>query len=341
MMNLVKILTLSGCGLLALGACCKKDHAAGGEDEKTPIGFHALSEETVVKAETSKPLSAYHQDFGVWGVARKEGAEDYVLWEQNSLAPVRRNATSGVYQPESAAYWLAGYSYHFMALAPYESGASNLAVTKGASQPGQDQLSFTFDLASQYADGNYDFDLMGAVAQATVQSPAIAHPSSQSLTFWHLLTKLQISVTFRDAAGNPTSGKLTQIRFVTDTDATYTLKSDVAKQLVVTCDAGVKHPYEILFNLQNKPPVVTDLLVVPQSVSNFELYLDFTLGTGESAVTYQDFKVNLTAGGHPSVYGYNESYHWKITIGPKAEISFKAEVAPWLKEKVGDDVEFV
>ena len=111
--------------------------------------------------------------------------------------------------------------------------------------------------------------------------------------------------------------------------------------MIVTCtDTDQAVNPEIVFASETALTFPQTLHILPQDVSEFELYLDFKIGSGAEALTMNDFKVNLsTANNTPSFYDYNQSRNWNITISPKASISFTIDVAPWVKSNVGDELE--
>lgn len=324
----IRIATIMLCAAFALGTACKK-HPIPDEEpvQNTSVGFRAKSQATWVKSGTkaTKPLSEFNiTDFGVWGIARKSEQVPYVLWDNNNLAEVRKSGNTDVYAPVSPAYWFNGFTYKFIAIAPFSSGISDLGINATT-----DVLSFTFDMAQKYVS-DQDFDLMGAVAESTASATS---SSSQDLTFWHLLSKINIAVSFVDASGAATSGSVSRICLNNiDSEAIYTIGFDADKNIDVDCIADAESSQASLTFTDSE---TATMHIVPQNISDFTLYLDFTM----EGVTYSDFKVNLSAGGNnPQTYNYNESYNWNITIGPKAAITFSVSIADWNTEKVGDEV---
>ena len=313
--------TLLMCALITLSSCTKKPHTP--TEDPQPVGFTAMSQVAVTKATT--PLSQHHQDFGVWGVAVHSLNPQYMLWDDNTLTQVSRQGQTDTYVPTIPAYWFAGYTYNFMALAPFNSGATDFEIHSTAHT-----MSFDFNIGNKYSS-NLEYDLMGAVAETTVGT---TKPSTQNLVFWHLSAKIKIEVTFVDAGGTAvTTGTVSQMRLSNvDSEATYTLSFDDDDELAVSCESNPDVISSLTFT---SSPATFNIL--PQNVTDFELYLDFTL----DGASYNDFKVNLNAAGNPSEYKYNERYNWNITIGPKAAIGFTVSVNPWSDQQVGDDITII
>ena len=300
------------------------------------VGFTASSQDAQVKSETEDvtPLAQHHQDFGVWGVANHSLSPQYILWNENSLTQVTKPQGSDVYVPVSPAYWFTGYVYDFIAVAPY----TNSGITGTTVNSSTKALTFAYNLAPKYAlkgtDGlaakdHYQFDLMAAADQTDeIQQNK---PSTQNLIFWHLFAKISINVSFADASGAAVStGSVSQMRLCkVDTDGTYTVAydDDEATDLSVTFTNGANSNTTLTFEGSTG-----SVHIVPQTVTGFELYIDFTLNN----VEYKDFKLSLNAVGNPEYYDYNQSYNWNITIGPKEDISIKVNVAPWTSSEVAD-----
>jgi hypothetical protein len=333
-MNKVTRLVISSlCAALTLGSCTKKHHQPE-EPLKAPLDFTAVSQNSALKSGATKattPLSAFHGDFGAWGIARQEGnPTPYILWESNAMSQVVKS-TDNTYVPVADAYWLTGFAYNFIAVAPYTDGISGLAVTPSTdAQTGKDAITFTFDQGAKYTAGDFDFDLMGAVAATDAIT---TKPTTQPLTFWHLFSQININVSFVDANGTALStGTVSQMRLCNvKSKADYTLTFGGANNLSVACGS---HTDDKTISLSGSSATVH---ILPQSITGFELYLDFTL----DGAAFNDFKVNLNTTGHPTTYNWNEVYNWNIIIGPKADISFSFTVIPWYGVPVGDEIPII
>lgn len=329
MKHTIKIVILSLCAALTLSACNKRHHTPDTSDQKIPLSFTAESHDAVVKSAT-KAAFPENTDFGVWGVARHNTlAQPYVLW-LNGMEQVTKN-TDGSYVPATEAYWLKDYTYHFLAVAPYTGGP---AVTTPA-QPtstSTDELEFTFDMDAKYDQKDYDFDLMAAAATSTVD--ASHGKGSQSLIFWHLLSKINVNVSFVDTEGTVDEIRLSNI--LTQTQYTLGLDQEPANASDRDSDYPLNVSYVTNQTEKNTSPIVLNadnkagnswtwiMHVVPQVTKDFVLYLDFTVG----GVSTTNFKVNLSAAGN-TVYQPNSQYNWNITINPKT-ITFDVEVNPWV-----------
>ena len=333
MEKVTRIVILSLCAALILGSCTKKHHQPA-EPLKAPLEFTAVSQNSALKSGATKattPLSAFHGHFGAWGIARQEGnATPYILWESNAMSQVVKS-TDNTYVPVADAYWLTGFAYNFIAVAPYTDGISGLVVTPSTdAQTGKDAITFNFDQGAKYTAGDFDFDLMGAAAATDAIT---TKPTTQPLTFWHLFSQININVSFVDANGTAVStGTVSQMRLCNvKSKADYTLTFGGANNLSVACGS---HTDDKTISLSGSSATVH---ILPQSITGFELYLDFTL----DGAAFNDFKVNLNTTGHPTTYNWNEAYNWNIIIGPKADISFSFTVLPWVGDPVGDEIPII
>lgn len=329
MKHTIKIVILSLCAALALSACNKRHHTPDTSDQKIPLSFTAESHDAVVKSAT-KAAFPDNTDFGVWGVARHNTlAQPYVLW-LNGMERVTKN-TDGSYVPATEAYWLKDYTYHFLAVAPF-TGGPEVTTPAQPSSTSTDELEFTFDMRAKYTQKDYDFDLMAAADTSTVD--ASHGKGSQSLIFWHLLSKINVNVSFVDAEGTVDEIRLSNI--LTQTQYTLGLDQEPANASDRDSDYPLNVSYVTNQTEKNTSPIVLNadnkagdtwtwiMHVVPQVTKNFDLYLDFTVG----GVSTTNFKVNLSAAGN-TVYQPNSQYNWNITINPKT-ITFDVEVNPWV-----------
>ena len=352
MKHIVKIAFLMLGAVMILTSCDRNRHTPDPGAQGVPISFSALSHEAPVKADD---LSDYHEDFGVWGIARyKDDTEpDYTPWLVNKQNQMCKVSSQGV--PETGAFWFSGYKYNFIALAPYATGATDLAFTEESANA-NDAMSFAFSMADKYAASDFDFDLMGAVGEKTVAEAKNA--GSQSLVFWHLLAKLRINVTF---AGLPsgTTGSVTGLRLhnvatersysITDVngefDVNYVTTTDGQIPVTITLDntdESTENDMLVGKDKQNRDCQYKELHIIPQSIEDFELDLDFAIGDAQT----NNFKLNLesakytTSGGTkvPVVYFHNQWYNWNITITPKG-IGFDVTVTPWV-DATDDEFDF-
>ena len=304
----------------------------------------------------SEPLSSFgsdYQKFGVWGIARSTGQQDYILWENNALSEVNavldeNDEPTGAYAPASDAYWLSGFKYNFIAIAPYDSGITDVKFSQ-AKDSARDALSFSYNISELYRNGDYDYDMMAAVAETSV-AKSTTHPSQQNLTFWHIFSQINIAVNFKDADGNNTTGTAILRLHNVDQDIAYTITS-VDKTPTITTDevsldvtpVNTSSTYTvnpIVFNGTNDnrskeaPDVNTwtwTLNIVPQKIENFILNLDFII----NGVEFKNYEIELfPSDSTPKEYGCNQKYNWNLTLSPKF-ISFEPTVADW---KTGTDI---
>ena len=322
MKHMTKIVIFSLCAALTMSACNKNVITPDEDNQRVPLSFTALSQ---IPTKATTPLTT---DFGVWGIARKADHQDYILWPGNTLNQVTGSGSN--YTPAADAYWLVGYKYNFIAVAPYTDGVSGLEM-RTSQVSSEDALTFTFDQGAKYTSSDYDFDLLGAVAENEEYTKS--DPSTQTLTFWHLFAKIIINVNFVNADGTAAGAdtyNVSEIRLCNvGSKADYTIYG-VGDDINVSCSTPTETK-----NLTFSNSATNNVLhLIPQDITDFELYIDFV----RDGVAFDDFKAALSFGGkNPSVYNYNEVYNWNITIGPKNAISFQVEVAPWGEVDVNDD----
>lgn len=350
MKHIVKIAFLMLGAVMILTSCDRNRHTPDTGAQGVPISFSALSQEAPVKADD---LSDYHEDFGVWGIARyKDDTQpDYTPWLVNKQNQMCKVSSQGV--PETGAFWFSGYKYNFIALAPYDLGTPTLSFTP-ETPASNDALSLAFSMADKYAASDFDFDLMGAVGEKTVEEAKNA--GSQSLVFHHLLAKVQINVTFSGATGASVTGlRLHNVA----TERSYRI-TDVSDKFTVTYDTDTdgQTPQTVTLDntdestendmlagkdSQNRDCQSKVLHIIPQSIGDFELDLDFKIGD----VQTNGYKLNLDAAKYtttdgvktPVVYLHNKWYNWNITITPKG-IAFDVAVTPWVDATEDDEFDF-
>ena len=348
MKHIVKIAFLMLGAVMILTSCDRNRHTPDPGAQGVPISFSALSQEAPVKASAFPENS----DFGVWGIARykDDTKPDYTPWLVNKQNQMCKVSSQGV--PETGAYWFSGYKYNFIALAPYATGATDLAFTEESANA-NDAMSFAFSMADKYAASDFDFDLMGAVGEKTVAEAKKA--GSQSLVFWHLLAKLRINVIFSGV----TNASVTGLRLhnvatersysITDVngvfDVNYVTTTDGQNPVTLTLDntdESTENDMLVGKDKQNRDCQYKELHIIPQSIGDFELDLDFKIGD----VQTNGYKLNLDAAKYtttdgvktPVVYLHNQWYNWNITITPKG-IAFDVTVALW-EDAEGDEFDF-
>ena len=298
-------------------------------------------------------LSDYHEDFGVWGIARyKDDTQpDYTPWLVNKQNQMCKVSSQGV--PETGAFWFSGYKYNFIALAPYDLGTSATLTFTEETATSNDALTLAFSMADKYAASDFDFDLMGAVGEKTVAEAKNA--GSQSLVFWHLLAKLRINVIFSGV----TNASVTGLRLhnvatersysITDVngefDVNYVTTTDGQTPVTITLDntdESTENDMLVGKDKQNRDCQYKVLHIIPQIIEEFELDLDFKIGD----VQTNGYKLNLDAAKYtttdgvktPVVYLHNQWYNWNITITPKG-IGFDVTVTPWV-DATDDEFDF-
>ena len=326
----IAILALSAA--LTLASCDVNRHTPEPEDQKVPLSFSALSQTTPTKADGTTPFT--HSDFGVWGFATQTGQRDYLLWEADAMSPVNKASTG--YYPASDAYWFSGYDYNFIAIAPYTDGAENLSdfsVTKS-----REALSFTFDMG--YLNANPGVNLMGAIAKTHVDRAADKKGTSQQLNFQHLTSRIDIKVKFNWAVEGgavtlPQEPIVTGMRLKNvDGDAAYTITYISEGKIGINCNIGNNSDATIPLALTIDDGWWTETAyILPQSVSGFELFMDFKIGD----VEYVDFPITLKFPADDTYYGINQWHTWNITLTPSLFVFFEPSVTDWADGGQADD----
>ena len=302
--------------------------------------FRAQSQATWVKSRTSSKMFPY-DDFGVWGMARQGEDVIYNLWGNQSLTEVNKNTATGLFEPTVDAYWLKGYAYNFIAVAPYnDSGYSFISASPAATANPWDHVSFRYDISGKYArPTDYTFDLLGAAADS--DGPVSGgRTASQHLSFWHLLSKIIITIQFgKDTEGNSINAVVNTVRISPIPSCVYTLSYDdesdaYTAPLVVQCSPNISASKPtVTFNPNAAKATVGPLNVIPQDVSTIGLEIDFTIneGTAQSPiyVPYTGFIVDLNVPGKVATLEPNGQYNYTITIGAKAGITFEVDVQEW------------
>ena len=355
-----KTVTILMCVALALSACSKKTITPAVDPQPAEVGFTAASQAVWVKGGETPMTSFPYDNFGVWGIARHQHVESpYILWSTNQLIEVsapegtstNQETSNVVFTPATAAYWLGGYEYSFLAIAPYaDAGFTLTGVTTkedqtSASNP-SDFMTVTYDMSSKYASGNYTFDLLGAAAQTSVTTGG--YDESQQLVFWHLFSKLAIKVIFVDGDGvevasnnnavtslsisnvNP-KGSFT-IKYITPAgsmgDLSVVPAADTqAQNKTLEFDAESAKDNEGRWNAH----------IIPQIISDFVIDVAYNVTGSDGNVTYYDDSISL-ANSNPSVYAPNGQYNWTIRINPKGGIGFTVDVDQWDEEQIGTDI---
>ena len=340
-----KTVTILLCAALALGSCSKKTITPAEDPQPAEVGFTASSQAVWVKSTDSFP----HDDFGVWGIARQNDLI-YNLWGNGALMDVNQNTTTGYYEPAEAAYWLKGYTYDFLAVAPYEDAGLtfNRVTTKEdqttADSP-SDYMTVTYDLSTNYASGNYTFDLLGAAAEQAVNTGG--YNESQQLIFWHLFSKLAIKVIFVDANGtedqsdNNVVTKLSirnvnpkgsfAIKYISPAGSMGTLSvvptpDSQAQNKTLEFDASSEKDSDGRWNAN----------IIPQIITDFVVDVAYNVTEGGKTIYYSD-SISL-ANSTPATYDPNGKYNWTIKINPKGGIGLSVEIAEWDEEQIGTDI---
>lgn len=351
MKHIVKIAFLMLGAVMILTSCDRNRHTPDPGAQGVPISFSALSQEAPVKAGES----TLKVDFGVWGIARYKDKTkpEYIPWLVNEDGLMAQVSKEGV--PVTGGYWFSGYTYNFIALAPYDLGTSSLTFTEETDST-NDALTLEFSMADKYEASQFDYDLMGAVGEQTVADAKNA--VTQKLFFWHLLAKIRINVRFAELA-NGTTASVTGLRLhnvatersysITDVngvfDVNYVTTTDGQNPVTITLDNTDESKENDMItdkDKQNRDCQYKELHIIPQSIGDFELDLDFKIDN----VQTNGYKLNLDAAKYtttdgvktPVVYLHNQWYNWNITITPKG-IAFDVTVALW-EDAEGDEFDF-
>ena len=327
-MNLeIRIVTILMCAALTLGSCTKKTITPDEDPQPVEVGFTAASQAVWVKSGETKSASDFpHSSFGVWGIAR-QGSLVYNLWGNDALMDVNENTEKDCYEPAEAAYWIKGYTYNFLAVAPFFEDDEEFSLTpiSPSTSSGDDVMTFTYDMSSNYTTGNYTFDLLGAAAQHTVETGG--YSTAQQLMFWHLLSQININVSFgTDLAGSQIIGEVTGYRLENVVSSgTFEVRHKSGNEILTECTPSTAAESKKTISF-----TVPTVHIIPQNVKTMNLYLDFVINKGQSdQATYSDFKISLNVPANDEDYTPNGRYKWNITIGTKNSITFDIDVTPW------------
>ena len=330
--------------LLATAACGKEETPTA--EEKTPVGFRAMSQAASVKSGSDAQFP--YDNFGAWGIARQDGLI-YNLWGDSSLMEVydpegriankiTTSKTPRVFTPRTEAYWINGYTYNFLAVAPHnDPDFSFNGITTEEQQTSDapvDYMSFSYDLAGKYVSKIYDFDFLGAAARTSNNSGG--RTQSQDLIFWHLFSKINITVKFVDGENKEvTSTTLDKVVINgVKTAGSFTLSygGTEEKSYALNCvPSNQSNPTSLEF------AAAPSLNIIPQDISDFSMFIDFTMKSGDTDVIVKNFEIDLTTAKdaaydsttESSPYSFNNWYNWNITIGSKQVVTFTVSVNKW------------
>jgi hypothetical protein len=346
-----RIVSLLLCFALMLTAACKKTPVPVDETLPVEVGFTASSQAVWVKGTTNLKTTFPYTNFGVWGIARHERVESpYVLWPviNNQLSAV--NAPEGtqtgkeesnvVFTPASPAYWLGGYEYSFLAIAPNSDPGFALGSVTQASDPNSpDSMTFTYNMSSKYGNQNtYTFDLLGG-ASTTNGPVAAGRTAPQNLTFWHLLSQLSFEFKFGNDSNGQIAGTIKRVNLSVKPEATFTiLYDDESTQstapLFVDANPTQTTAFPISFTANADTFTAGPICVVPQSPRDLSLTVDFEIAESDQLSVDYSLNIDLSAAQTPVKYLSNSRYNYKITIGSNAAITFDVSVKDW-----GDPIE--
>lgn len=339
------------CAALTLCSCTKKPITPAEDPQPAEVGFTASSQAVWVKSGETPTTSFPYDNFGVWGIARHQHVESpYILWSTNQLTEVsapegtstNQETSNVVFTPATAAYWLGGYEYSFLAIAPYtDPGFSLVGITQASGSNTSDSMSFTYDMSSKYENPNtYTFDLLGGAAK-TDGPVASGRTSEQELTFWHLLSHISFELKFgTDSKGQQIDGTVKAVSLSLKPEASFTiLHNDESTQTTAplhveanaTQTPAVSAPLTVTANaaIYNAGPIN----IVPQTPADLTLAIDFEIKESETSSVDYSMNIDLAAAQIPEKYLSNNRYNYRITIGTNASIAFEVTVnQDWTKE---------
>ena len=332
--------------LFCLCSCTEKQHTTDPETPNLPVGFRPMSQAVWVKSGTDSNTPTFTDDkFKVWGIARDSRIPaTYNLWN-NTFTEVNRKVTdtgerTNQFIPNGDEYWIYGYTYDFLAFAPYDAIPVNaISVVQANAQNnalGKDYMTFTYDLSAKYAVDKNDFDLLGAAAQ-TVNDQG-GRKANQDLLFWHLLSQVKFDIGFgKDATGAQINGVIDEIRLSPIPSATYKITYDnstdnpTAPTGIICDQATTTNSKPVLtFNPKSSTAQLDYISIVPQSASDLTFEIDFTIKESTtSTAEYKGLVFNLSIPNKLEEYEPNGRYSYEMTIGSKAGITFSVSVNNW------------
>ena len=314
-----KCMFLLGAAVAALASCTNEEVTEVAQSSSV-IGFNAFANNTT-KADISGTGGNTFTKFYVFGDTKSATGswEDVftnaeVLWETNE------------WNVQKDAYWVTDNAYEFAA---YSDGNTSL---NGASfAPDTKTLSFI-----NYTAGTND--LVGAFGSVT---SAPANQGDVSLTFSHLLSKVQF--TFTTSASEDITIKINSVKFnaVRTTDGTYT---STGATWITQGKNATEYNYDVA-NLEDiaaasAQPFTTAMYVIPQNCSQLEatINLDIT-GAGLNS-TNNDVTASLafskgSGDGTDNLWEDGYVYNYIADIDP-ADIIDGLKRIDFTVEKVND-----
>ena len=191
-----------------------------------------------------------------------------------------------------------------------------------------------------YSNANPGVNLMGAIAKTHVDRAADKKGTSQQLNFQHLTSRIDIKVKFNWAVEGgavtiPQEPIVTGMRLKNvDGDAAYTITYISEGEIGINCNIGNNSDATIPLALTIDDGWWTETAyILPQSVSGFELFMDFTIGD----VEYVDFPITLKFPADDTYYGINKWHTWNITLTPSLFVMFEPSVTDWADGGQADD----
>jgi hypothetical protein len=244
---------------------------------------------------------------------------------------------ANLYMPATDAYWLSGYVYNFLAVAPYNDPHFNfVSVIPAMTSEAEDVLKFNYDLSSKYTatTPNYTFDLLGAAAEAGPVGGG--RTDSQELKFWHLFSQINLTIKFgKDGESKDINGKITEIRFSPEPKASFEISYDSSSaedgaQPIVKPELITTQQKPVLTFTANAAEVsIGPINIVPQKPENATLEIDFTIQEDTNTAVDYTLNIDLSVAQTPEEYRPNNRYNYTIIIGAKAAITFYVSVNAW------------
>lgn len=238
-------------------------------------------------------------EFDVWGWYAPDGIDNYTqLFGKGDNGEVV-SRKGGLWTYEGRRYWQEGRTYNFYAL--YPNGMDNANYNSDGTLTVSD-----FDCSGT---GDDAVDLMAA-ARTDMSGNA---PEKVAFTFRHLLTKVNIVATVENGNATVTSVSLSGVTMK------GTLRGTTWSE---TSTGDFSNPSASIPLSVNETSLLGDMLLIPQSVGDFRLTVNYTLDGEEK--TYQG---NLSTAS-VTQWEAGNSYKYKLAIKGD-NIIFTVNVSKW------------
>lgn len=313
--------------MAAMVSCVSNEIVGQSDIAKIEIGTCVMSSS---RAEANPSITSDNLDaFDVWAFMDKNTGR---VFEKERVS---KNA-SGVWSYQNIAYWTAGHTYHFAALAPVDHANIQLAMAADPYMVEGGLGTVTFENLDGTDDIIYAERVVATPETITSPMPAV------NLAFKHLLSKVRFS--FKNGLLNKFATlKVTNIKMVVPSKATIDLTQDT---FVWALDAAAATTELDLGNMANGALVEVnsvassdyERLTIPAPASQ-EYKVTFTVTLYNGDVEGESWDLSTTIKDCELLPG--KQYNFKATLCADnlglQPIEFTAEVDDWVQPETEYD----